>query len=102
MAVTRLVLDQAAIDRLLTTPRADVTVHGVADDIAARARGYAAKRTGAGAASIAARPARRARVPRYVVSWDAAHRYMIYPELGTRYMQAQPALGPALDAYAHF
>jgi HK97 gp10 family phage protein len=97
----RLVLDTKALDAMLGAPQTAAEVHAVADAVAGLARGFAAKDTGAGAASIAARPSRRRRAS-YVVSWDKAHRYMIYPEVGTRFMEAQPALGPALDAYAHF
>lgn len=93
----RVVLDEAAIASVATWPETRAALMQVGERMAGAARSMAAHRTGAGAASI--HP--EAVGAEVQVSWDPAHGYMRFPEFGTRYMSAQPALGPAIN-YAHF
>jgi HK97 gp10 family phage protein len=101
----RIVLDKAALAEVLTEEQARAATMAAGEEFASRARGYAARDTGAGAASIRARL-----VPNYtggaafaaLVSWDSLHFYMKFNEFGTKFMPAHPALQPALDDYAQF
>jgi HK97 gp10 family phage protein len=67
-------------------------VKRAADAVASNARRRAPKDTGAGAASIQA----VAHGQEFRVSWDAAHDYMQFVELGTRKRSARPFLRPAV------
>ena len=98
----RVTIDHAALAELLRAPEAKGVVQDAGAQFAAVARAYAAHRTGAGAASIKGTIVTTADGIESDVSWDAAHRYMFFQEVGTTYMPAHPALGPALDQYAQF
>jgi HK97 gp10 family phage protein len=100
MAGVRVVVDMAAVEAILREPAARALIDEAGRQFAATARGFAAKDTGAGAASIAARPGEYNGQPESDVGWDDAHSYMFFDEVGTYKMAAHPALGPALDAYA--
>jgi HK97 gp10 family phage protein len=100
MAGVRVVVDMAAVEAILREPEAVAVAAEYGDRLAASARVHAAKDTGAGAASIAARPGEYGGQPESDVGWDNAHSYMFFDEVGTYKMAAHPALGPALDAYA--
>jgi len=91
----RLVLDQAEIRRLLSDPEATELVADAGREFAAAARGYAPRRTGAGAASIGADA--QAGVAR--VSWDSDHHYMAFHQFGTHKLPADPFMDRALDQY---
>ena len=96
----RVVIDMVAVGLVVNGPQARVMVDEYGDRIAAAARGLAAKATGAGAASITAQSNTYQGHPASDVSWDEAHHYMLFDEVGTYKMAAHPALGPALDQYA--
>jgi hypothetical protein len=100
MAEVRVVVYMAEVDAILREPEAVSLAAEYGDRLAGAARGFAAKDTGAGAASIAARPGTYGGQPESDVGWDNAHEYMFFDEVGTRKMAAHPALGPALDSYA--
>lgn len=67
-----------------------------ADAVVGWAKYYAPKRTGAGARSIHWEYATHAMELR--IGPDELHKYMIYQELGTRYIRPRPHLRPALVA----
>lgn len=87
------------IDALLT----DAWVRNELDDdgraVAAYAARIAPKRTGAGAASISQDTRLDAGEWVTHISWDQLHRYMVFPDVGTRYQRAQHFLETALDQY---
>lgn len=77
---------------------------GVRDDlmergriVARRAQTAAPKLTGAGAASIATEAVLTAAGWCCDISWDRAHGYMRFTDMGTRYIQAQHYLEQALQ-----
>lgn len=67
----------------------------VADAAAQAMAARAPKDTGAGAASIHAEPAPDGTGWR--VSWDRAHFYLSFPELGTEHQPARPFARPVAD-----
>lgn len=96
MASADIILDQAAITRLLKSPQGMVGVHLIK---AANAVERSAKRlcpvdTGRLRASITHRIARDAQGLLALVGSNV--HYAIFVELGTRYQRAQPYLRPAL------
>jgi HK97 gp10 family phage protein len=98
----KVVIDDAAVKSLLTTELARAATQTAGDAFAERARGYAARRTGAGAASIRARVRPATDTPAGFaarVSWDRPHYYMYMQEWGTVKMPAHPALQPALEDF---
>lgn len=68
--------------------------------IIAEAMRRAPKRTGRGAASIHAEPQLVHGEWVSQISWDRAHGYMAYQELGTRYMRPHSFLRPAIGLRA--
>lgn len=64
------------------------------------ARGFAPKDTGAGAASIRTETVLEDGEWTARVSWDRAHWYMKFTDLGTKFIPAQHFLERALDRYA--
>lgn len=76
---------------LMRTEEVQAQVRIAAEAVAAQARRDAPKDTGAGAASIHAERDGDG----YQVSWDEAHAYMEYVELGTRERRPRPFLRPA-------
>lgn len=67
-----------------------------ANAMARTAQGLAPELTGAGAASIHAKEQSDGT---WRVSWDTAHGYMLYQELGTEHHGAQPFLRPAAKRF---
>lgn len=91
MELSRVNMDE--LRRLMRAAEVVQSVKGVADDLATDAQRRAPRDTGAGAASIRAERVGTG----FHVSWDAAHSYMVYPEMGTRHIRARPFLRPAAD-----
>lgn len=83
--------NERALRQLMATEEVQAYVKAAADLVAANARRRAPKDTGAGAASIHAEKDGNGQR----VSWDEAHSYMEYVELGTRTRRARPFLRPA-------
>jgi len=96
----RVFIDMGAVREVCREPEARNTAQEYGDRIAEAARGFAAKDTGAGAASITAVVTDYGETVEADVSWDEAHHYMYFDEVGTYKMAAHPALGPALDEFA--
>lgn len=98
--MTRVVLDQAAIAALAHDPAVLRAVGNVAEDVAARMRATAPRRTGRGADSIHAEP-----VPNpadgFRVSWDRQHFYMSFANDGTAHQRAQRFAEQAAEHVAH-
>ena len=96
MTDVRVVVDEAAVRALGTDPQVEAMLADLGGRVAGVAAGLAPHRTGAGAASI-----RPDLAPGGVrVSWDGAHHYMFFQDLGTKYVTAKHFLERALD-YAH-
>ena len=90
-------MDEAGIRSLAKDPAmGPLLLEASAPDLA-NARGWAPKRTGAGAASIHAEAVLDGPEWTARASWDQLHRYMKFHELGTRYMPAEPFLVPAFE-----
>jgi HK97 gp10 family phage protein len=83
--------NERALRELLATTEVQDHVRIAANAVASAAKRRAPKDTGAGAASIHAEKSGNG----YLVSWDQAHAYMEYAELGTRTRRAKPFLRPA-------
>lgn len=92
MALTRLDINQAAVNNLAHDAAVRAELKRDGDEVAARARSLAPKLTGAGARSIHA----EVEGDEVHVGWDEDHAYMLYPEYGTRSQRAQPFLRPAV------
>lgn len=91
-------LHPGAISNLATDRRVIAVLKHVGDQVADRAAATAPRSVGGldhGADSIRAEVADDGSVR---VSWDQAHFYMAFQELGTSRMTARPFLRPALDA----
>lgn len=95
----RLVWDRAQIKALKTDPELVAYVKEVAEGMARRERELAPKRSGAGAASIQARPSRAQGAQD--VGWDKEHYYMGYQELGTVHVERKNFAGQTLATYIH-
>lgn len=83
--------NERELRQMLATTEVQDHVRTAANAVAASARRRAPRDTGAGAASIHAEKSGGS----YFVSWDQAHAYMEYVELGTRTRRARPFLRPA-------
>lgn len=92
MVDVRVVLNQAEIRRLPYNSQVQVRLRRESERLASIAALLAPKLTGAGAASIHAEEQPDGS---WRVSWDTAHEYMGYQELGTEHHGAQPFLRPA-------
>lgn len=79
--------------RLVNDSDAQRALGRAADAVVSNARRRADKDTGAGAASIH----KEKSGDHYRVSWDAAHGYMQFLELGTRTRRPRPFLRPAVN-----
>jgi HK97 gp10 family phage protein len=97
--MTRIRWDQKSIRELRTDPRVVGYVAEAARNMADLITDRAPQDTGGGAASIAARPSRARGATD--VGWDASHFYMIFPEFGTQYQDAQRFARDVLYAYQH-
>lgn len=100
MTTIRVVLHPEAIKQYGRSPGVhtllgDIVGPAIAEDAAA----MAPKRTGAGAASIHSELVEDASGPVVRVSWDKAHFYMGFAELGTSRQSATPFLRPAAERH---
>ena len=95
--MSRVILNQTAIRSLRDDPGVKAGLGRAGDQVADRAASLAPKRTGAGAASISAEMGEDGDGAYDRVTWDAAHYYMFFQEVGTSKMSARPFLRPALD-----
>lgn len=93
--------DPKAIRELRTDPQVMRTTMEAAQGLGREMSAGAPKDTGAGAASIEARAAKRA-AGAVDVGWDAAHFYLIFPEYGTKFIDEQRFARDALDRYNFF
>lgn len=93
----RFVADRRAMRDVSFSPPVRDYVDDLGDDVAERARQLAPKRTGAGAASIHAEAGEDRGGAYADVSYDEAHSYMAFAELGSEHEPPQPFLRPALD-----
>jgi HK97 gp10 family phage protein len=98
MVDVTVILNEAAIAALGSTPEARAVLMQAGELIADAARARAPYRTGGGAGSIHPEATGDDEVG---VSWDELHHYMYFHEVGDRYMPARPFLAPAVD-YVHF
>lgn len=94
--MTRVVLNQSAIDDLSKAPAVPI-LENVGGQVAERAAQLAPKRTGAGAASIHAEAEVDGESAVAKVSWAPEFFYLYFHEMGTSKMSARPFLRPALD-----
>lgn len=94
---TRVVLNRSALEDLTRSADMQRGLQTVGDQVAQRAASDAPKSTGAGAASIHCEVTTEGGEAVARVSWDAAHFYMYFHEVGTSRMSARPFLRPALD-----
>ena len=86
--VTRIRWDRRAVRELGMEPGVQDTIQLLAKQMVELLRATAARDTGAGAESIDVRPDRRMK-DAVDVGWDAAHYYLIFPEYGTKFQEAQ-------------
>lgn len=91
-------LDPRAIASLADDVGVKQALQHVADQVAERAASTAPKDSGRGAESIHAVAEEDGDGAYVNVSWDRAHFYMYFHELGTSKLVARPFLRPALDA----
>lgn len=91
--MSRVILNRTAIRSLADDLGVKQALQKAGDQVAVRAASAAPKLTGAGAASIHA----EASGDGVRISWDEAHNYMFFQEVGTSRMSARPFLRPALD-----
>lgn len=95
MPDVRVVLDQAAIRAYARDPSMGPALVEAAGRGVAQAKALAPRRSGAGAASIGVEPVLDGPEWTAHASWDQVHHYMMFHELGTRYLPARPFLVPA-------
>lgn len=95
--MARVEVNESEVRALTRDPGVVAGLSRVGGQIADRARAAAPKDTGAGAASISHEVAADSDGAEVRVSWDSAHSYMLFNELGTSKMPARPFLRPALD-----
>jgi HK97 gp10 family phage protein len=96
--VTRVTVDQSAIDRLGVDRAVLAAVdEEVATPLAKRMAEAAPKDTGAGAASIAS--VEDPDEPGFRVGWSPEHFYLGFHELGTAHQPARPFARPAADEF---
>jgi len=98
VTTVRVNVDEKALRRLIESQGIEAALTRVGDQVAERAAQAAPKDSGEGARSIRAEVAHDEDGPHVNVSWDKAHFYMAFHELGTSRMSARPFLRPALDA----
>ncbi len=83
----RIVWDRTAIRALATDPDVARETHRASRDMARALASATPVRTGGGALSIAVRPSRARGADD--VGWDKQHFYLIFPEYGTKFIDAQ-------------
>lgn len=91
-------VNRAELARVAALPGVGAALRDVGDQVAERAAAAAPKDSGEGARSIRAELSDDRGLPVVRVSWDRAHFYMLFHEVGTSRKSARPFLRPALDA----
>lgn len=103
-------LDRSLVDEVVDSVELGVMLLDVGREVAHAAKPLAPRNTGAGAESLHAELHRGAPtgafasgyqpeddLPTVYVSWDQAHFYMYFAEVGTEKQRATPFLRPALE-----
>lgn len=98
----RVVVHPEGVRELAEDPALEAFLLDVGRRVAAIARAGAPKRTGAGAASIRPETVLEPDGWSVRVSWDQAHDYMRFHDLGSRTIAPRRFLETALDMYARF
>lgn len=88
-------INHAAAAALARDPKVLEYTEQVAEEVAARARKRAPKRTGAGAESIHVERVEKEGDIVFRVSFDTEHFYMFFNEVGTEKQKAHPFLRPS-------
>lgn len=98
MRDVRVVLHQVEIDALTRDPELVGLLLDAAQPAVAGARSRAPHRTGAGAESIRAEAVLDGQEQTVHISWDQAHYYMGFQDMGTSRIPARRFLEDALEA----
>lgn len=92
-----LVIDEAALQQFFHGDDVAEGLLAEADPVITAAQAAAPKRTGEGAESIHGEIDREGGELAIRVSWDRAHYYMVFHEVGTRYLPARPFLAAGIN-----
>lgn len=92
-----LVIDQPALDSELHSEQVAAGLIAESEPLVTAAQSAAPKLTGAGAVSIHGEVIRGGGELELRISWDRARYYMVFHEVGTRYLPARPFLAAGVN-----
>ena len=96
---SRIVWDRQALRALRTSPEVAAEVGRTSDELAVLLALATPRDTGAGAASVEARPSRA--LGAEDVGWDKRHYYLSFVEFGTKHIEGRHFGRDVLDRYTH-